>query len=166
MKLTGATGNNLKNVSIELPLGKLICVTGVSGSGKSTLINETLYPILNTYYFNGVKNPNHIKKNEGLDLIDKVIIDQSPIGRTPRSNPAEVFTEIRKLFTMTSESMIRGYKAGRFSFNVKADAAVSRVWSAYYRNELLTRRVRRMRNLSGKRFNRETLEIVSRKIHF
>jgi excinuclease ABC subunit A len=85
MKLTGATGNNLKNVSIELPLGKLICVTGVSGSGKSTLINETL-PILNAYYFNGVKNPNHIKKNEGLDLIDKVIIDQSPIGRTPRSN--------------------------------------------------------------------------------
>jgi excinuclease ABC subunit A len=115
------------------------------------------------------KNPNH-KKIEGLDLIDKVInIDQSPIGRTPRSNPAtytEVFTEIRKLFTMTSESMIRGYKAGRFSFNVKADAAKPvKDLGAYYRNELLTRRVRRMRNLSGK-FNRETLEFVSKENPF
>ncbi|HMK06890.1 MAG TPA: excinuclease ABC subunit UvrA, partial [Flavobacterium sp.] len=123
IKLTGATGNNLKNVSIELPLGKLICVTGVSGSGKSTLINETLYPILNAYYFNGVKKPKPYKKIEGLEHIDKVIdIDQSPIGRTPRSNPAtytDLFSEIRSLFTMTSESMIRGYKAGRFSFNVK-----------------------------------------------
>ncbi|MET0759921.1 MAG: excinuclease ABC subunit UvrA, partial [Flavobacterium sp.] len=120
LKLNGATGNNLKNVSIELPLGKMICVTGVSGSGKSTLINETLYPILNAFYFNGVKKPQPYKKIEGLEHIDKVIdIDQSPIGRTPRSNPAtytEVFTEIRNLFTMTSESMIRGYKAGRFSF--------------------------------------------------
>jgi excinuclease ABC subunit A len=92
MKLTGATGNNLKNVSIDLPLGQLICVTGVSG--KSTLINETLYPILNAYYFNGVKSHNLIKKIEGLEHIDKVIdIDQSPIGRTPRSNPA-TYTEV------------------------------------------------------------------------
>ncbi|RZK03342.1 MAG: excinuclease ABC subunit A, partial [Flavobacterium sp.] len=115
LKLTGATGNNLKNVSISMPLGTLICVSGVSGSGKSTLINETLYPILNAHIFNGVKKPMPYKKIEGLEFIDKVIdIDQSPIGRTPRSNPAtytEVFSEIRKLFTMTSESMIRGYKA-------------------------------------------------------
>ena len=99
LKLSGATGNNLKNVTIDLPLGKMICVTGVSGSGKSTLINETLYPILNAFYFNGVKKPKPYKKIEGLEHIDKVIdIDQSPIGRTPRSNPAtytEVFTEIR-----------------------------------------------------------------------
>ncbi len=117
MKLTGATGNNLKNVSIELPLGKMICVTGVSGSGKSTLINETLYPILNEFYFNGVKKPKPYKKIEGLEHIDKVIdIDQSPIGRTPRSNPAtytEVFSEIRNLFTMTSESMIRRFHNAR-----------------------------------------------------
>jgi excinuclease ABC subunit A len=97
MKLTGATGNNLKNVSIELPLGKMICVTEFQG-GKSTLINGTLYPILNAYYFNGVKKPQPYKKIEGLDLIDKVI--KSPIGRTPRSNPAtytELFTEVRNL---------------------------------------------------------------------
>jgi excinuclease ABC subunit A len=122
IKLSGATGNNLKNVTLEIPLGKLVCVTGVSGSGKSTLINETLYPILNTHFFHAVKKPQPYKKIEGLAHIDKVIaIDQSPIGRTPRSNPAtytDVFSEIRSLFTMTSEAMIRGYKAGRFSFNV------------------------------------------------
>ncbi|PZR12637.1 MAG: excinuclease ABC subunit A, partial [Flavobacterium psychrophilum] len=122
LKLTGATGNNLKNVSIEIPLGKMICVTGVSGSGKSTLINGTLYPILNAHFFNGVKKPQPYKKIEGLEHIDKVIdIDQSPIGRTPRSNPAtytDVFSEIRSLFTQTPEAMIRGYKPGRFSFNV------------------------------------------------
>src|SRR5699024_8032173 len=101
--LKGATGNNLKNVTAEFPLGKMILVTGVSGSGKSTLINETLYPVLNNYYFNGVKEPQPYKSITGLDNIDKVIaIDQSPIGRTPRSNPAtytKVFSEIRKLFS-------------------------------------------------------------------
>jgi excinuclease ABC subunit A len=165
MKLTGATGNNLKNVSIELPLGKLICVTGVSGSGKSTLINETLYPILNAYYFNGVKKPQPYKKIEGLELIDKVInIDQSPIGRTPRSNPAtytEVFTEIRKLFTMTSESMIRGYKAGRFSFNVKGGRCETCQGSGVRTIEMnfLPDVYVECETCQGKRFNRETLEI-------
>jgi excinuclease ABC subunit A len=165
MKLTGATGNNLKNVSIELPLGKMICVTGVSGSGKSTLINETLYPILNAFYFNGVKKPQPYKKIEGLEHIDKVIdIDQSPIGRTPRSNPAtytEVFTEIRNLFTMTSESMIRGYKAGRFSFNVKGGRCETCEGSGVRTIEMnfLPDVYVECETCQGKRFNRETLEI-------
>lgn len=165
LKLTGATGNNLKNVSIELPLGKMICVTGVSGSGKSTLINETLYPILNTFYFNGVKKPKPYKKIEGLEYIDKVIdIDQSPIGRTPRSNPAtytEVFTEIRNLFTMTSESMIRGYKAGRFSFNVKGGRCETCEGSGVRTIEMnfLPDVYVECETCQGKRFNRETLEI-------
>ena len=165
LKLTGATGNNLKNVSIELPLGKMICVTGVSGSGKSTLINETLYPILNAYYFNGVKKPKPYKKAEGLEHIDKVIdIDQSPIGRTPRSNPAtytEVFTEIRNLFTMTSESMIRGYKAGRFSFNVKGGRCETCEGSGVRTIEMnfLPDVYVECETCQGKRFNRETLEI-------
>jgi excinuclease ABC subunit A len=164
-KLTGATGNNLKNVSIDLPLGQLICVTGVSGSGKSTLINETLYPILNAYYFNGVKKPQPYKKIEGLENIDKVIdIDQSPIGRTPRSNPAtytEVFTEIRNLFTMTSESMIRGYKAGRFSFNVKGGRCETCEGSGVRTIEMnfLPDVYVECETCQGKRFNRETLEI-------
>ncbi len=165
LKLTGATGNNLKNVAIDLPLGKLICVTGVSGSGKSTLINETLYPILNAYYFNGVKKPKPYKKIEGLEHIDKVIdIDQNPIGRTPRSNPAtytEVFTEIRNLFTMTAESMIRGYKAGRFSFNVKGgrcetcEGAGVRTIEMNFLPDVYVE----CETCQGKRFNRETLEI-------
>lgn len=165
LKLTGATGNNLKNVSIEIPLGKLTCVTGVSGSGKSTLINETLYPILNAYYFNGVKKPQPYKKIEGLEHIDKVIdIDQSPIGRTPRSNPAtytEVFTEIRNLFTMTSESMIRGYKAGRFSFNVKGGRCETCEGSGVRTIEMnfLPDVYVECETCQGKRFNRETLEI-------
>lgn len=123
LSLSGCTGNNLKNVSVTFPLGKMIGVTGVSGSGKSTLINETLYPILNAHFFNAVKKPMPYKEIKGLEHIDKVIdINQSPIGRTPRSNPATytgVFSEIRTLFTKTPEAMIRGYKAGRFSFNVK-----------------------------------------------
>ena len=165
LKLTGATGNNLKNVSVELPLGQLICVTGVSGSGKSTLINETLYPILNEFYFNGVKKPQPYKKIEGLEHIDKVIdIDQSPIGRTPRSNPAtytEVFTEIRNLFTMTSESMIRGYKAGRFSFNVKGGRCETCEGSGVRTIEMnfLPDVYVECESCQGKRFNRETLEI-------
>ncbi|TDW49123.1 excinuclease ABC subunit A [Flavobacterium sp. 270] len=165
LKLSGATGNNLKNVTIDLPLGQLICVTGVSGSGKSTLINETLYPILNAYYFNGVKKPQPYKKIEGLEHIDKVIdIDQSPIGRTPRSNPAtytEVFTEIRNLFTMTSESMIRGYKAGRFSFNVKGGRCETCEGSGVRTIEMnfLPDVYVECETCQGKRFNRETLEI-------
>lgn len=165
MKLTGATGNNLKNVSIELPLGKLICVTGVSGSGKSTLINETLYPILNAYYFNGVKKPQPYKKIEGLEHIDKVIdIDQSPIGRTPRSNPAtytDVFSEIRSLYTQTPEAMIRGYKAGRFSFNVSGGRCETCEGSGVRTIEMsfLPDVYVECETCQGKRFNRETLEI-------
>ncbi len=165
LKLTGATGNNLKNVTIELPLGKLICVTGVSGSGKSTLINETLYPILNAYYFNGVKKPQPYKKIEGLEHIDKVIdIDQSPIGRTPRSNPAtytDAFSEIRNLFTQTPEAMIRGYKAGRFSFNVNGGRCETCEGSGVRTIEMsfLPDVYVECETCLGKRFNRETLEI-------
>ncbi|QYJ67955.1 excinuclease ABC subunit UvrA [Flavobacterium litorale] len=165
LKLTGAKGNNLKNVSVELPLGKLICVTGVSGSGKSTLINETLYPILNAHFFNGVKKPQPYKKIEGLEHIDKVIdIDQSPIGRTPRSNPAtytDVFSEIRRLFTQTPEAMIRGYKPGRFSFNVKGgrcetcEGSGLRVIEMNFLPDVYVE----CETCQGKRFNRETLEI-------
>ena len=165
LKLTGATGNNLKNVSIEIPLGKMIAVTGVSGSGKSTLINGTLYPILNAHFFNGVKKPQPYKKIEGLEHIDKVIdIDQSPIGRTPRSNPAtytDVFSEIRSLFTQTPEAMIRGYKPGRFSFNVSGgrcetcEGSGLRVIEMSFLPDVYVE----CETCQGKRFNRETLEI-------
>jgi len=165
IKLTGASGNNLKNVTVEFPLGKLICVTGVSGSGKSTLINETLYPILNAHIYNGVKKPQPYKKIEGLEHIDKVIdIDQSPIGRTPRSNPAtytDIFSEVRNLFTMTPESMIRGYKAGRFSFNVKGGRCETCEGSGVRTIEMsfLPDVYVECETCMGKRFNRETLEI-------
>jgi excinuclease ABC subunit A len=165
LKLTGATGNNLKNVTTEFPLGKLICVTGVSGSGKSTLINETLYPILNEHFYNAVKKPQPFKKMEGLEHIDKVIdIDQSPIGRTPRSNPAtytDVFSEIRSLFTQTPEAMIRGYKAGRFSFNVKGGRCETCEGSGVRTIEMsfLPDVYVECETCMGKRFNRETLEI-------
>ena len=165
IKLTGATGNNLKNVSIEIPLGKLVCVTGVSGSGKSTLINETLYPILNTHFFNAVKKPQPYKKIEGLTHIDKVIdIDQSPIGRTPRSNPAtytDVFSEIRSLYTQTPEAMIRGYKPGRFSFNVKGGRCETCEGSGVRTIEMsfLPDVYVECETCMGKRFNRETLEV-------
>lgn len=165
LKLTGATGNNLKNVSIEIPLGKLVCVTGVSGSGKSTLINETLYPILNAHFFNAVKKPQPYKKIEGLEHIDKVIdIDQSPIGRTPRSNPAtytDVFSEIRTLFTQVPEAMIRGYKPGRFSFNVKGGRCETCEGSGVRTIEMsfLPDVYVECETCMGKRFNRETLEI-------
>jgi excinuclease ABC subunit A len=165
IKLTGASGNNLKNVTATFPLGQLICVTGVSGSGKSTLINETLYPILNEHIFNGVKKPQPYKKIEGLEHIDKVIdIDQSPIGRTPRSNPAtytDVFSEIRNLFTMTPEAMIRGYKAGRFSFNVKGGRCETCEGSGVRTIEMsfLPDVYVECETCQGKRFNRETLEI-------
>ena len=165
LKLSGATGNNLKNVTVEFPLGQLICVTGVSGSGKSTLINETLYPILNAHFFNAVKKPQPFKKIEGLEHIDKVIaIDQSPIGRTPRSNPAtytDVFSEIRKLYTMTPEAMIRGYKPGRFSFNVKGGRCETCEGSGVRTIEMsfLPDVYVECEACQGKRFNRETLEI-------
>ena len=165
IKLSGATGNNLKNVSIEIPLGKLVCVTGVSGSGKSTLINETLYPILNAHFFNAVKKPQPYKKIEGLAHIDKVIdIDQSPIGRTPRSNPAtytDVFSEIRTLFTQVPEAMIRGYKPGRFSFNVNGGRCETCEGSGVRTIEMsfLPDVYVECETCMGKRFNRETLEI-------
>jgi len=165
LKLTGATGNNLKNVSIEIPLGQLICVSGVSGSGKSTLINETLYPILNAHFYNAVKKPQPYKKIEGLEHLDKVIdIDQSPIGRTPRSNPAtytDVFSEIRSLFTLTSEAQIRGYKPGRFSFNVKGGRCETCEGSGVRTIEMsfLPDVYVACETCQGKRFNRETLEI-------
>lgn len=165
IKLSGATGNNLKNVSVEIPLGKLVCVTGVSGSGKSTLINETLYPILNAHFFNAVKKPQPYKKIEGLEHIDKVIdIDQSPIGRTPRSNPAtytDVFSEIRSLFTQVPEAMIRGYKPGRFSFNVKGGRCETCEGSGVRTIEMsfLPDVYVECETCQGKRFNRETLEI-------
>ncbi|MAP80931.1 MAG: excinuclease ABC subunit A [Aequorivita sp.] len=165
LTLKGASGNNLKNVTVTFPLGKMIGVTGVSGSGKSTLINETLYPILNAHFFNGVKKPMPYKKIEGLENIDKVIdINQSPIGRTPRSNPATytgVFSEIRSLFAKTPEAMIRGYKPGRFSFNVAGGrcetckGAGLRVIEMNFLPDVYVE----CETCQGKRFNRETLEI-------
>ncbi|MBQ0733192.1 excinuclease ABC subunit UvrA [Aquimarina celericrescens] len=165
ISLKGATGNNLKDVSVDLPLGKMIAVTGVSGSGKSTLINETLYPILNAYYFNGVKKPMPYKSVKGLEHSDKVIdINQSPIGRTPRSNPATytgVFSEIRSLFAKTPEAMIRGYKPGRFSFNVTGGRCETckggglRVIEMNFLPDVYVE----CETCQGKRFNRETLEI-------
>jgi excinuclease ABC subunit A len=165
IELKGCTGNNLKNVSIKIPLGKMIGVTGVSGSGKSTLINETLYPIMNAYYFNGVKKPMPYKSIKGLEHIDKVIdINQSPIGRTPRSNPAtytKTFDEIRSLFAKIPEAMIRGYKPGRFSFNVKGGRCETcqggglRVIEMNFLPDVYVE----CETCQGKRFNRETLEI-------
>ncbi len=165
LELKGCTGNNLKNVSVKFPLGKMIGVTGVSGSGKSTLINETLYPILNAHYFNGVKKPMPYKSIKGLEHIDKVIdINQSPIGRTPRSNPVTytgTFSEIRALYAKTPESMIRGYKAGRFSFNVKGGRCETcqggglRVIEMNFLPDVYVE----CETCQGKRFNRETLEI-------
>ena len=165
LELKGCTGNNLKNVSVKLPLGKMIGVTGVSGSGKSTLINETLYPILNAHFFNGVKKPMPYKSISGLEHIDKVIdINQSPIGRTPRSNPVTytgTFSEIRALFAKIPEAMIRGYKAGRFSFNVAGGRCETcqggglRVIEMNFLPDVYVE----CETCQGKRFNRETLEI-------
>jgi excinuclease ABC subunit A len=164
--LTGATGNNLKNVSVEIPLGTFVCVSGVSGSGKSTLINETLYPILGKQcYHNFKQNPMPFKKVTGIDNIDKVIeIDQSPIGRTPRSNPATYcgfFNEIRTLFSQVPEAKIRGYNAGRFSFNVKGgrceecQGGGQRVIEMNFLPDVYVD----CEKCNGKRYNRETLEI-------
>jgi len=165
IQLSGATGNNLKNISVDFPLGKMICITGVSGSGKSTLINETLYPILNAHIYRGVKKPMPYKSIKGLEHIDKVIdIDQSPIGRTPRSNPATytgVFSEIRSLFARTPEASIRGYKPGRFSFNVTGGRCETcqgggvRIIEMNFLPDVHVE----CETCQGKRFNRETLEI-------
>jgi excinuclease ABC subunit A len=163
--LKGAEGNNLKKINFTLPLGKMICVTGVSGSGKSSLIHDTLFPILNKYFFNSKRDPLGYKSIDGLKLIDKVIeVDQSPIGRTPRSNPAtytEVFGDIRTLFTQLPEAKIRGYKPGRFSFNVKGgrcetcEGAGLKVIEMDFLPDVHVF----CEECKGKRYNRETLEV-------
>ncbi len=165
IKLTNASGNNLKNVDLQIPLGALTCITGVSGSGKSTLIHETLFPILNRHFYGSRTEPLSYKKVEGLDLIDKVIeVDQSPIGRTPRSNPATytgVFSDIRDLFSQLPESKIRGYKTGRFSFNVKGgrcetcEGAGLRLIEMEFLPDVHVP----CETCKGKRYNRETLEV-------
>lgn len=165
IEIKGASGNNLKNLHVKFPLGKLIVVTGVSGSGKSTLVNETLYPILSQYCYKSKTNPLKYKSVNGLEHIDKVIeIDQSPIGRTPRSNPATYcgfFTDIRALFASLPESKIRGYTAGRFSFNVKGgrcdvcEGAGTRVIEMNFLPDVYVH----CEKCNGKRYNRETLEI-------
>ncbi|MEO0337675.1 MAG: excinuclease ABC subunit UvrA [Bacteroidota bacterium] len=166
LALSGASGNNLKDVSIKIPLGTFCCVTGVSGSGKSTLINETLYPILRQHFYKSLKNPLAYKKIKGIDHVDKVIeIDQSPIGRTPRSNPATytgVFTDIRKIFSELPESKIRGYKPGRFSFNVKGGRCEECKGSGMRVIEMnfLPDVYIECEKCLGRRYNRETLEII------
>lgn len=165
LTIKGASGNNLNNVDVSFPLGKFICVTGVSGSGKSTLINETLYPILNQQIFRAQQVPKPYKKITGVEHLDKVIaIDQSPIGRTPRSNPATytgVFTDIRNLFTMVPEAQIRGYKPGRFSFNVKGGRCEECQGAGLKTIEMnfLPDVHINCPSCNGNRYNRETLEI-------
>lgn len=165
LKLNGANGNNLKNVNLEIPLGTMVCVTGVSGSGKSSLIHETLYPLLNRKFYNSKKEPLPYKSITGLEHLDKVIeVDQSPIGRTPRSNPATytgVFTDIRALFTDLPESKIRGYKPGRFSFNVKGGRCEDCEGGGMKLIEMdfLPDVHIPCETCKGKRYNRETLEV-------
>ncbi len=166
LELKGATGNNLKKVNIKIPLGTFTCVTGVSGSGKSTLINETLYPILRQHFYKSLKKPMPYKSLKGLEHVDKVIdIDQSAIGRTPRSNPATytgVFTEIRKMFALVPEAKIRGYKIGRFSFNVKGGRCETCRGSGLRTIEMnfLPDVQVECETCLGRRYNRETLEIL------
>lgn len=165
LKLEKASGNNLQNVTLEIPLGKFICITGVSGSGKSTLINETLYPILNQHIYHSKRKPLAYKSIKGLEHLDKVIeIDQTPIGRTPRSNPATytgVFSDIRNLYVQLPEAKIRGYKPGRFSFNVKGgrcetcEGAGMKVIEMNFLPDVQVL----CETCNGKRYNRETLEV-------
>ncbi len=163
--IRGATGNNLRNVDVEFPLGKLILVTGVSGSGKSTLINETLQPILSQHFYRSLKSPMPYREIEGMEHIDKVVnVDQSPIGRTPRSNPATytgVFSDIRSLFVNLPEAKIRGYKPGRFSFNVKGGRCEACGGNGYKTVEMnfLPDVMVPCEVCRGKRYNRETLEV-------
>ena len=163
--LRGCRSNNLKNIDVEFPLGKLILVTGVSGSGKSTLINETLYPILSKHYYRSLQQPMPYDSIEGLEYIDKVVnVDQSPIGRTPRSNPATytgVFSDIRSLFVNLPEAQIRGYKPGRFSFNVKGGRCETCGGNGYKTIEMnfLPDIQVPCEECHGKRYNRETLEV-------
>ena len=165
LTLTGCTGNNLKHVTLRLPLGKMVCITGVSGSGKSTLINHTLYPILSQHFYRSLTAPMPYESIEGLEFIDKVIsVDQSPIGRTPRSNPAtytNVFTDIRELFASLPESKIRGWKQNRFSFNAKGGRCEECAGNGYK-----TLRMHFMPDIfvpcdvcGGARYNRQTLEV-------
>ncbi|HRD83417.1 MAG TPA: excinuclease ABC subunit UvrA [Saprospiraceae bacterium] len=166
LELSGATGNNLQNVQLRIPLGTFTCVTGVSGSGKSSLINETLYPILRQHFYKSLQRPLAYANIVGLEHVDKVIeIDQSPIGRTPRSNPATytgVFTDIRKIFSELPESKIRGYKPGRFSFNVKGgrcevcEGSGMRVIEMNFLPDVYVH----CENCLGRRYNRETLEVL------
>ena len=163
--LRGCTGHNLKNIDVEIPLGKLICITGVSGSGKSTLVSETLYPILSKHFYRSMTEPLPYDSIEGLENIDKVInVDQSPLGRTPRSNPAtytDVFADIRKLFVELPEARIRGYKPGRFSFNVKGGRCECCGGNGYRTIEMnfLPDVFVPCEECRGKRYNRETLEV-------
>ena len=165
IKIFGACGNNLKNVDVEFPLGKLVVVTGVSGSGKSTLVNETLQPILSQHFYRSLKKPMPYDKVTGVDNIDKVVdVDQSPIGRTPRSNPATytgVFSDIRNLFVNLPEAKIRGYKPGRFSFNVKGGRCETCGGNGYKTIEMnfLPNVLVPCEACHGKRYNRETLEV-------
>lgn len=165
ISLKGARGNNLKDVDVDFPLGKLILVTGVSGSGKSTLINETLQPILSQHFYHSLRKPMPYDSIEGIDLIDKVVnVDQSPIGRTPRSNPATytgVFSDIRTLFVELPEAKIRGYKPGRFSFNVKGGRCETCSGNGYKTIEMnfLPDVMVPCETCHGKRYNRETLEV-------
>ena len=165
IQLTGCKGNNLKDVNVTFPLGELIVVTGVSGSGKSTLINETLQPILSQHFYRSLKRPMSYGKIEGIDNIDKVVnVDQSPIGRTPRSNPATytgVFSDIRQLFVNLPEAKIRGYKPGRFSFNVKGGRCETCGGNGYKTIEMnfLPDVMVPCEVCHGKRYNRETLEV-------
>ena len=165
IKIFGAKGNNLKNIDVELPLGKLICVTGVSGGGKSTLINDTLQPILAKHFYRALREPLPYDRVEGIENIDKIVdVDQSPLGRTPRSNPATytgVFSDIRNLFVDLPEAKIRGYKPGRFSFNVTGGRCEACGGNGYKSLEMnfLPDVMVSCEVCHGKRYNRETLEV-------